>query len=98
MKLSAFHKEKGDTVMLLGDYEGLSSYDKVYISKVFTDTVVPNEVLDLDNVQYGGTGFYYDKAPTLPYEIEHHMPDYNLYTESHIIEKLTGGSVPILLH
>ena len=27
----------------------------------------------------GGTGFYFDKAPDLPYEIEHHMPDYHLY-------------------
>ena len=27
----------------------------------------------------GGTGFYFDKAPNLPYEIEHHMPDYHLY-------------------
>ncbi len=27
----------------------------------------------------GGTGFYFDKAPDLPCEIEHHMPDYHLY-------------------
>lgn len=52
---------------------------KILISKVFTDTVVPEEVLKMDNVQYGGTGFYYDKSPQLPYEIEHAFPDYHLY-------------------
>lgn len=31
---------------------------KVYISKVFTDTPVPSEVLELPNVTYGGTGFF----------------------------------------
>ncbi|HRR49597.1 MAG TPA: hypothetical protein P5293_06565, partial [Bacteroidales bacterium] len=33
------------------------------------------------NVQYGGTGFFFDKAEPLPYEIEHHMPDYHLYDD-----------------
>lgn len=27
----------------------------------------------------GGTGFYFDKAPSLANYIEHHMPDYHLY-------------------
>lgn len=38
-----------------------------------------NRILNLPNVQYGGTGFFYDKAPALPDEIEHIMPDYHLY-------------------
>lgn len=38
-----------------------------------------NRILNLPNVQYGGTGFYYDKAPKLTNEIEHIMPDYHLY-------------------
>ena len=29
----------------------------------------------------GGTGFYFDAAKPLPEEIEHHMPDYNLYDD-----------------
>jgi hypothetical protein len=53
----------------------------VYVSKVFTDTEVPEEVLTAPNVQYGGTGFYYDKAPPLPDEVEHAFPDYHLYDE-----------------
>lgn len=56
-------------------------FDKIIISKVFTDTIIPERLLDLDIVQYGGTGFFYDKAPPLPDEIEHHMPDYHLYDD-----------------
>lgn len=53
----------GDICELKLNYVDLKSYDKVYISKVFTDTTVDNSVLQLPNVEYGGTGFYYDKAP-----------------------------------
>ncbi len=56
-------------------------FDKIFISKVFTDTEIDENFLKLDIVEYGGTGFYYDKAPPLPYEIEHHMPDYHLYDD-----------------
>lgn len=81
MKLSAYHKSKGDEVVLKTDYENLVEFDKVYISKVFTKTYVPEEVLTMSNVEYGGTGFFYDKAPPLPSEIEHIKPDYHLYDE-----------------
>lgn len=78
-KLSGYWKEKGAEVTLLTEYEGFEEYDTVFISKVFTDTPVPDHILDLKNVKAGGTGFYFDKAPNLPAEIEHHMPDYHLY-------------------
>ena len=81
MKISAYHKQAGDSVELRTDYKNLEEYDKVYISKVFTKTEVPESVLSMPNVTYGGTGFYYDKAPSLPPEIEHVMPDYHLYDE-----------------
>ena len=84
-KLSGYHKERGDQVDLLLDYVSFDQYDRVYIPKVFTDTPVPewieNEKLRPKNVQIGGTGFYFDKAPNLKPEIEHHMPDYHLYDE-----------------
>lgn len=54
-------------------------FDFIYISKVFTETVIDDNLLKLPNVKYGGTGFYYDKAEPLPYEVEHIMPDYHLY-------------------
>ena len=81
MKLSGYYKKLGNDVSLKMDYEDLSSYDKVFISKVFTDTPIDESILELPNVEYGGTGFFYDKAPKLPSEIEHHMPDYHLYDD-----------------
>lgn len=79
MKLSSFWKNQGATVILKQDYLGLDSFNKVFISKVFTDTPCPDNVLTLPNVEYGGTGFFYDKAPPLPDEVEHCFPDYHLY-------------------
>lgn len=87
MKLSGYYKKLGNDVSLKMDYEDLSSYDKVFISKVFTDTPINESILKLSNVEYGGTGFFYDKAPKLPYEVEHHMPDYHLY-DNWVNEKL----------
>lgn len=58
---------------------GVLKFDYVYISKVFTDTIIDENLLKLPFVEFGGTGFYYDKAPNLPDEIEHIMPDYHLY-------------------
>ena len=81
MKISAYHKEQGHEVSLLLSYDEIENYDKVFLSKVFTDTPVPNGITELSQVECGGTGFFYDKAPPLPAEIEHHTPDYHLYDE-----------------
>lgn len=62
-------------------YDGIDQYDKVYVSKVFTDTETPENVLKMPNVEYGGTGFFFDTAKPLPDEVEHHKPDYDLYKE-----------------
>ena len=91
-KLSAYWKERDAEVELKLDYEYLDKYDKVYISKVFTDTWVPDwiangvnmdtcEVNLPENIFVGGTGFFFEKAPDLDPEIEHHMPDYHLYDD-----------------
>lgn len=81
MKISGYHKNRGDFVELKTNYKDLNNYDKVFISKVFTDTPIDSNILQMPNVEYGGAGFYFDAAPNLPYEIEHHMPDYNLYDD-----------------
>ena len=89
MKLSGYHKSRGDDVSLITDYLALDGYDRIYLSKVFTDTPVPEEVLQLPGIICGGTGFHYDKAPALPEEAEHHFPDYHLYdawTEARLAE------------
>ena len=81
MKLAGYHREQGDDVRLKTDYEDLEGYDRIYLSKVFTDTPFPEGILEIPTVQYGGTGFYYDKAEPLSENIEHHKPDYGLYEE-----------------
>lgn len=57
---------------------------------MFTDTEVPKEIMSMPHLSFGGTGFFYDKAPRLPEEIEHHMPDYHLY-DDWVNEKLEKG-------
>lgn len=80
MKISGYYKNQGNDVELITEYtDDLKSYDKVFLSKVFTETQVPEWVLELPNIEYGGTGFFYDNAPPLDSAIEHCMPDYHLY-------------------
>ncbi len=85
MKLSAWHKTKGDEVKF---YDPLfaSMFDKVYSSKVFTFT--PKEDL-FGNVEKGGIGYKFFKA--LPGEIEHVCPDYALYGIDYSVGFVTRG-------
>jgi hypothetical protein len=81
MKLSAYHKQMGDDVGLIttADFKP-KEFDKIYLSAVFSNTAknIPLPVLEV--VEYGGTGFHYDKkAFDLATEIEHSFPDYHLY-------------------
>lgn len=86
-KISAYQKEIGNDVELLLNYDSLDEYEEVYISKVFTDTPFPDDIVPTDRIHMGGTGFFFDKAIDLPEEIEHHMPDYHLY-DRWLLEKL----------
>lgn len=91
MKISAFHKMRGDSVEW---YQPLISghMDKVYMSKVFSFTPDYEYYVDADEVIKGGTGYaislingkeIYDKSKDKPLadEIEHIYPDYSLYPE-----------------
>ncbi len=80
-KISGYWKAQKAEVHLLLDYLLPNDYDHIYISKVFTDTEVPPLPTDPERIHIGGTGFFFDKAPNLPDNIEHHMPDYHLYDE-----------------
>ena len=91
MKISGFYKANGDNVELVESYDSLEKYDHLFMSKVFSFTKVPDDVLNMPNLTKGGTGFYFDKAPDLPNEIEHHMPDYDLYL-NYINKKLEAGA------
>jgi hypothetical protein len=81
MKISGYYKNKGYKVELVTKYEDVQSYDKVFVSKVFSFTEVPDWLAACPNVTLGGTGFFSDGGDSLMYEIEHHMPDYSLYNE-----------------
>lgn len=83
MKLSAYHKKKGDTVKWyepLFDGYPKEPLDRVYMSKVFTFTKDYEYDVNAKEVIKGGTGYSYpDGGETLPEEIEHSFPDYGLY-------------------
>ena len=74
MKLSAWHKARGDEVEM---WLGLESYDRVYKAKVFSFTPDIMSAIQADEVIEGGTGYGNDSA--LPDDVEHTFPDYSLY-------------------
>ena len=91
MKISAYHKSKGDTVEWCFP---LIHYDIVYVSKTFGDeySTMDATAIQADKIICGGTGFAIKiidskevYEPTLdgklPYEVEHMYPDYELYPQ-----------------
>ncbi len=91
MKLSAWHKARGDHVeWYIPMFSG--HMDKVYISKVFSFTPDYEYAIDADEIVRDGSGYairtengreIFDttKDTQLPHEIEHIYPDYDLYPE-----------------
>lgn len=89
MRISAYHKAKGDTVEW---WNGFIHYDRVYMSKVFTFTPDIDTVIDADEIIRGGTG--YKDYGSLPPEIEETYPDYSIYPEvDYAIGFLTRGCI-----
>lgn len=91
MKISAYHKHKGDQVEW---YSPMFSghCDKVYMSKVFSFTPDYEYFIDADEIIKGGSGYcielvdgkeiyHTERDKPLPEEIEHIYPDYSLYPE-----------------
>lgn len=91
MKISAWHKENGDSVEW---YKPLLSghMDRVYMSKVFGDEYTKDYAfpVDADEVIKGGSGYaisvvdgkeFYNPEmdEPLPPDVDHTMPDYGLY-------------------
>lgn len=89
MKLSAWHKQQGDSVeWYLPIISG--HLDRVYMSKVFSFSPDYQYFIDADEIYSGGSGYcislvdgkeVFDRSKDnpLPYEIEHIYPDYDLY-------------------
>lgn len=82
MKLSAWHKKNGDSVewyIPIMAFNG-KTFDRVYMSKVFTFTPDYQFFVNADEIIKGGTGYFYpDGGEALPEEVEHCYPDYDLY-------------------
>ena len=80
MKLSGWHKAQGDQVKW---YNTEEHFDRVYISKVFTESEDPVPTVlangNADEVINGGSG--YDLKNKLPDDVEHTCPDYSLYPQ-----------------
>lgn len=74
MRLSNWHKQRGDTVEW---WTGFTHYDRVYMSKVFTFTPDFDTVINAEEIITGGTG--YKDFGSLPPEVEACPPDYTLY-------------------
>jgi hypothetical protein len=95
MKISAYHKARGDDVKLIDGFG--ERFDAAYCSKTFNLPLIgkipqlPSLPL-ADELHLGGTGYaldiiggkeHFDKAKdaALPFDIEHICPDYGLYPE-----------------
>lgn len=75
MKISAYHKGRGDNVELANIF---GKYDKYYCSRVFSFSTENNDLIDLFSPDCVGTGFNLTKK--LPDEIEKCKKlDYSLY-------------------
>lgn len=88
MKLSAYHKLRGDSVEWYTPFG--ERYDVVYMSKVFSFTPDYDLCVNADKVVKGGTGYCIslvngkevfddEKEIVLRSDIEHIYPDYSLY-------------------
>lgn len=85
MKLSAYHKGRGDRVVKFNPKQ-VSLYDKVMASCIFTYAEIKYHY-----DEGGGAGIDLDKV--LPDEIEHICPDYNLYRCKESYGFLTRGCI-----
>ncbi|GAJ02443.1 unnamed protein product, partial [marine sediment metagenome] len=89
MKLSAYHKQRGDEVEF---YQPLwrASYDKIYCSKIFQKSNKNDGYINKDMI-CGGSGFEY--LTLLPKYIEHIKPDYDLYNLKYSLGFTTRGCI-----
>ena len=75
MKISGYFKSQGCDVEFA---KQSVKYDRIYVAKVFTESVEPDYSLyQTDDWCKGGSGF--DLENKLPAEFEHTFPDYSLY-------------------
>lgn len=106
MRVSAYHKALGDNVEWW--QTDFKYYDKVYMSKIFSDAYSPDiqEPINCGEVIKGGTGYnielgsdgkeHFDKVnhKNLPPEIEKMFPDYSIYPQFNFAVSMTSRGCP----
>lgn len=106
MRISAYHKSIGDQVEWWTS--NLIWYDRVYMSKIFSDSYSPDisAPIACGEVIKGGTGYaiklgadgkeYFDKSAhaNLPPEIEKMFPDYSIYPQFDFAVSMTSRGCP----
>lgn len=106
MRISAYHKALGDNVEWW--QTDFKYYDKVYMSKIFSEAYSPDiqEPINCGEVIKGGTGYsislgsdgkeHFDKVnhKNLPPEIEKMFPDYSIYPQFDFAVSMTSRGCP----
>lgn len=106
MRISAYHKSIGDTVEWW--QTDFIYYDRIYMSKIFSDAYSPDvqEPLNCGKIIKGGTGYaitlgqdgkeHFDKSAhkNLPSEIEKMFPDYSIYPQFDFAVSMTSRGCP----
>lgn len=106
MRISAYHKAKGDNVEWW--QTDFKYYDKIYMSKVFSDAYSSDadEPTNCGEIIKGGTGYaitlgedgkeHFDKSThnNLPSEIEKMFPDYSIYPQFDYAVAMTSRGCP----
>ena len=106
MRISAYHKANGDNVEWW--WTDFIHYDRVYMSKIFSDAYSPDvpEPLNADEVIKGGTGYHIhlgedgkehfdaEHHTTLPPEVEKMFPDYSIYPQFDFAVSMTSRGCP----
>ena len=95
MKLSAWHKSKGDKVILMKDKtisQRLIPLDKVYVSCIFEENkeTAIKVSQQFKNCEIGGIGVNNNK---LPEEVNRIMPDYDLFKCNYSLGFTTRGCI-----
>lgn len=106
MRIAAYHKACGDSVEWW--QTDFKFYDKVYMSKIFSEDYSPDiqEPINCGEVIKGGTGYAitigkngkecFDKSldSNLPQEIEKMFPDYSIYPQFDFAVSMTSRGCP----
>lgn len=92
-KIDTYDKVYISKVFMDTEIPGEPTDKGIKVESTVSQYYANSPILNKQNVEYGGTGFFYDKSPKLENNIEHIMPDYHLY-DQWVAQKLSEGVKP----